>query len=150
MPRLPLNRIAAPLCLLASLAGLASCGVSQRTPAEPATPPRTSAVYVLTPGATVALAPNASIKLERVNDSRCRTGAVCVWHGYISYSFVLRTKAGSTPFVLAEQMPGAANSATQQGLRFTLDGMEPAEPPAINTAVPDYRVSLKVELTQAT
>lgn len=112
--------------------------------------PRTSANYQLGPGESVTLAPAVTLKLERVNDSRCRKGAVCVWAGYISYSFVLSDKQGDTSFVLAEDMPGASKSLTRNGLTFTLLGLEPAEVPALKAAAPNYRVSLRVNISQPT
>lgn len=136
------------LCLsvaAASLGALNACGVSPSN-ATPV-PQRTSAVYTLTPGQTIALTPTASVKLERVNDSRCKTGAVCVWKGYISYSFTLNSNGASSSFVLADDTPGVSQSVTQQGLRFTLAGVEPADPPAVDAPAPIYRVSLRVDIS---
>jgi hypothetical protein len=111
-------------------------------------PPRTSENYVLAQGQTVTLAPATTLKLERINDSRCKAGAVCVWAGHISYRFVLTDKQGDTSFVLAEDMPGATKSVTRKGLVFTLQGLEPAEPPPLKAPPPDYRVSLRVNIAQ--
>jgi hypothetical protein len=85
----------------------------------------------------------ASIRLDRVNDSRCRPKAVCVWKGYISYSFTYREGDAGSSFVLAEDMPGASKSITQNGLTFSL--AEPA--PVRSETTPDYRVSLRVSNT---
>lgn len=130
---------------------VAACGISQSTADNPAAAAsqaqHTSATYVLTPGQSVDLGPGVSVKLERVNDSRCKKGAVCVWAGYVSYSFVLTSNGVSSNFVLAEDMPGGTNSVTQQGLRFTLGAVEPAEPPAMHAPPPTYRVSLKVDIS---
>ncbi|WP_342118871.1 hypothetical protein [Pseudoduganella sp. OTU4001] len=144
-----------PRLICLGMAGLvlaiaAACGSTRSTADDIASrpPPRTSASYVLAQGETVTLAPAVTLRLERVNDSRCKKGAVCVWAGYISYSFVLADKQGSTSFLLAEDMPGASKTATRNGLTFTLQGLEPAEPPALKAAVPDYRVSLRVNISQ--
>lgn len=102
------------------------------------------ASYVLRAGQSVLVAPAARLKLERINDSRCRTGAVCVWAGYISYSFTLRGKNGTSRFVLSDSMPGAARSATRQKMTFTLVSVAPQAPPAVDAAAPDYRVTLLV------
>lgn len=139
--------IAIPVLLLA-LAGLHACGVTAgvvgRPAAAPAPPPQPVTV-ALRQGQSVAVAPGASLRLDRVNDSRCRTGAVCVWAGYISYSFTLSRAGGaSTTFVLAENMPGAAATVSQNGLSFTLAGVEPAAVPALKAPVPDYQVSVRV------
>ena len=133
------------------LAIAAACG-SNRSTADDSNrpPPRTSANYQLAPGETVTLAPTVTLKLERVNDSRCKKGAVCVWAGYISYSFVLSDRQGSTSFVLAQDMPGARKSLTRNGLTFTLLGLEPDEPPSLKAPAPHYRVSLRVNISQPT
>ncbi|WP_035372916.1 hypothetical protein [Pseudoduganella violaceinigra] len=134
------------------LAIATACGSSRSTSADGDShaAPRTSASYRLAQGESVTLAPAVVLKLERVNDSRCKQGAVCVWAGYISYSFLLSGPQGSTSFVLAEDMPGAAKSATRNGLTFTLEGLEPAEVPALKAPAPDYRVSLRVTISQPT
>jgi hypothetical protein len=134
------------------LAIAAACGSARSTADDSSTrpAPRTSASYRLAPGETVTLAPTVTLKLERVNDSRCKTGAVCVWAGYISYSFVLRDQQGQTSFLLAQDMPGAQKAVTRKGLTFTLLGLEPAEPPALKAPAPDYRVSLRVNISQPT
>ena len=132
------------------LAIAAACGSTRSTAEDDASrpAPRTSASYVLAPGEVVRLAPAVTLKLERVNDSRCKQGAVCIWAGYISYSFVLSDPQGDTSFLLAEDMPGASKSVTRNGLTFTLQGLEPAEPPALKAPAPDYRVSLRVNISQ--
>ncbi|MTW12475.1 hypothetical protein GM658_17855 [Pseudoduganella eburnea] len=133
------------------LAIAAACGSTRSTEDGDSRPaPRTSASYQLGQGESVTLAPAVTLKLERVNDSRCRQGAVCVWAGYISYSFVLSDKQGNTSFVLANDMPGASKSLTRNGLTFTLLGVEPAEVPALKAATPNYRVSLRVLISQPT
>lgn len=110
---------------------------------------RTSASYALRQGEAVTLGPGTSLKLERVNDSRCKKGAVCVWAGYISYTFRLTNPAGNREFVLAENMPNAAPTVTQDGLTFALESLEPPEPPALHaTALPDYRINVRVTIAQ--
>lgn len=129
------------LILLACAAALNACGgVAGAPPPQP----RGDAVYTLRTGQGVAVAPDATLTLERVNDSRCRTGAVCVWAGHISFSFALGGQDGATRFVLAEAMPGAAPSVTLRRLTFTLLGFTPAAPPALDAPAPDYRVSVRV------
>jgi len=128
------------------IAAACSAPPQARDAARPA--PRTSENYVLTQGQTVTLAPTTTLKLERINDSRCKTGAVCVWAGHISYRFLLSDQQGETSFVLAEDMPGASKTVTRNGLVFTLQGLEPAEPPAMKASPPNYRVSLRVNIAQ--
>jgi hypothetical protein len=148
--------------LLAVLAALHACGSASGMGRAADAPPRFSNTYVFKvgssinvpagsgpaiAGATAAAAP--SVKLERVNDSRCRVGAVCVWAGYISYSFSLTSPDGSVSnFVLSDNMPGASSKVTQNGLTFSLAGVEPQAVPAKNQPTPDYRVSLRVSNTE--
>lgn len=133
--------------LAALMAGLHACGADGGQPIPPAA---YSATYQLRQGDTVtlgtALAGGAAprVRLERVNDSRCRAGAVCVWAGYISFSFTLLTDGASSSFVLSDTMPNGTRSASRNGLYFTLLAYEPRSVPAKAEPAPDYRVSLKV------
>jgi hypothetical protein len=112
-------------------------------------PARTSASYALRQGQAVTLGPGTTLKLERVNDSRCKKGAVCVWAGYISYTFKLTNPAGTRDFILAENMPNASPTVTQDGLTFALENLEPPEPPEMHaTALPDYRINVRVTIAQ--
>lgn len=141
------------LPLLALLTCLAACGAPASTSLAPAATAVSTAagpdnmVYVISAGQRITLAPGHTLTLERVNDSRCRTGAVCVWAGYISYSFTLSGADGPSSFVLSDAMPGAASALTRQKLHFALLAVEPAAPPAVNAAPPRYRVTLKVSIT---
>ncbi|MBJ7312140.1 hypothetical protein ACFOLJ_04320 [Rugamonas sp. CCM 8940] len=144
-----LRQLIALPALLAGLAGLYACGsaASQSeapAAARPAAP--ASAVYVLATGQSVGVAPGTTLRLDRVNDSRCRQGAACVWAGYISYSLTLSGAAGDSSFVLAEDMPGGVKTQSQNGVNVTLKGVEPAAPAALRAPPPDYRVSLQVDL----
>ena len=148
--------------LIVMMGMLHACGsASGMGRAAAPTAQRFTATYVLQQGASVTIAQAATpgvtgatvgapvIKLERVNDSRCRVGAVCVWAGYISYSFTLTGADGATSnFVLSDSMPNGKPSVTQNGLTFTLAGVEPQAVPAKNEATPDYRVSLRVSNTE--
>lgn len=128
---------------------VAACSIdSRQVEASESKPRKTSASYALRQGESVMLAPATYLKLERVNDSRCRQGAVCVWAGYISYSFTLTSRQGIRNFVLAEDMPNAQPVVTRDGLTFALEKLEPPEPPALDAPVPDYRVSLRVSIAQ--
>ena len=103
---------------LAVLAVLAGCGAAGSAGDAENTP--RSVTHVLSPGEQVAITATDTLKLERVNDSRCRKGAVCVWKGYVSYSFSLLNSAGTTDIVLSDSMPGASSSVTVNHLTFTL------------------------------
>lgn len=148
--------------LTAVMVMLYACGASSGGAGRQANvaPVQFTQTYVLRQGAAVAIGPAAApamagvaasapvLRLERVNDSRCRVGAVCVWAGYISYSFTLTQPNGSiSNFVLSDSMPNGTPSVTQGGLTFTLAGVEPQALPANDDPAPDYRVSLKVSNT---
>lgn len=131
--------------------GRASAGGNATKPFNTTYVLQQGASAVITPAATQGIAGGATaptVKLERVNDSRCRVGAVCVWAGYISYSFTLTKPDGTTSnFVLSDSMPNGKTSVTQDGLTFALAGVEPQAVPAKNEPAPDYRVSLRVSNT---
>lgn len=131
--------------------GRASVGGNATKPFNTTYVLQQGASAVITPAATQGIAGGATaptVKLERVNDSRCRVGAVCVWAGYISYSFTLTKPDGTTSnFVLSDSMPNGKTSVTQDGLTFALAGVEPQAVPAKNEPAPDYRVSLRVSNT---
>lgn len=141
--RLLRQLIAIPV-LLPALAGLYACGSNSSKAA--AAPPRTSAVYALAPGQSVMLAPGTSVRLDRVNDSRCAPGQVCVWDGYLSYRFMLASAGASSSFVLADHMPGASRSVRQGGLTFTLESGDTQLADASPAQTPDYRVNLRVSI----
>ncbi|MBA5636350.1 hypothetical protein H3H37_04710 [Duganella sp. LX20W] len=132
------------LLLLLLLPALAGSGARASDGAPPAPPAPTKITVALTQGQSATIAPDTVLRLERVNDSRCRVGAVCVWAGYISYTFTLTKGGTSTSFVLAADMPGASKTANQGGLTFTLLGVVPDSVPHMKAPVPDYRVSVQV------
>lgn len=128
---------------------VAACSIdSTQAEAVVDKPRKTTASYALRQGESVMLAPGTHLKLERINDSRCRQGAVCVWAGYISYTFMLTSPRGTRNFVLAENMPNAKPAITEDGLTFALEKLEPPDPPAVDAPPPDYRVSLRVTIAR--
>jgi hypothetical protein len=145
------------VAVMAALHACGSAGVSGTAQRAVAPAPFTQ-TYLLRQGASAVITPAAVagssagmasaapvVRLERVNDSRCRTGAVCVWAGYISFSFVLQQPDGSASnFVLSDSMPNGSPTATQSGLNFALAGFTPQQAPSKNDSAPDYQVSLKV------
>lgn len=151
--------------LAAVMAALYACGSTNGSGAgglqRLAAPAPFTETYVLRQGDSVPIKPAARmalagasgtpaavapvVRLERVNDSRCRAGAVCVWAGYISFSFALHQPDGSaTNFVLSDNMPNGTPSVTRNGLHFALAGFAPQQLPAKDETAPDYQVSLKV------
>jgi hypothetical protein len=133
--------------LVACMATVQVFGADDSVYPGPHRPTGAGTVYVLTQDQSVAVTPAIRIKLVRINDSRCKQGAVCVWPGYISYTFSLIGKKGSSTFVLAENMPGGRKSITRQKLMFTLVRVDPEQPPAVDAPTPNYRVSLRVDAT---
>lgn len=142
------------------MAALYACGSASGNN-RAAAPAPFATTYVLAQGASAVIAPAAAtgtgagagnaapvapvVRLERVNDSRCREGAVCVWAGYISYSFRLTRPDGvSSNFVLSDSMPNGTPTVRQDGLTFTLAGVEPQAAPPKNDIIPDYRVTIRV------
>lgn len=146
--------------LIATMAVLHACGSAAGASRASTEAQRFTTTVVLRQGASAPI-PQAApagvasgsvpvVKLDRVNDSRCRVGAVCVWAGYISYSFTLTgADGGSDSFVLSEGMPNGSKSASRDGLTFTLAGVEPAAVPAKNEPTPDYQVSVQISNTPA-
>lgn len=135
------------LCLISIIA---ACGIARSTAPDPparTTPMRTSASYTLTAGQSVQLAAGTTLTLDRVNDSRCRKGAVCIWAGYISYSFTVHKNGSSRSFILAEDMPNASKTQVLDGLSYSLESLDPPDPPAVDAPAPDYRVTVRVTIT---
>ncbi|MEC5160976.1 hypothetical protein ACFDR9_000343 [Janthinobacterium sp. CG_23.3] len=130
--------------LCACLALLGACGAASSAADNP---PAGSVTHVMAVGQSVAVTPTATLKLDRVNDSRCKTGAVCVWAGYVSYSFTLSDGTGASSFTLSDSMPGGSPEVTQQKLTFTLVSVDPAAPPALHAPEPHYRVTVKVTIS---
>lgn len=143
------TRFISTIAFILGLGVIAACSVPVSN-AESGQQQRMEISYALRAGQTVRLARDTTLKLERINDSRCRRNTVCVWEGYISYSFTLQDAKGSKTFVLAENMPNARRAITQNGIAFALESLDPPEPLAADEPAPDYRVSLRVNLPRPT
>jgi len=143
------TRFISTIAFILGLGVIAACSVPVST-SESGQPQRMEISYALRAGQTVRLARDTTLKLERINDSRCRKNTVCVWQGYISYSFTLQDAKGSKSFVLAENMPNAQPAAVQNGIAFALESLDPPEPLAADEPAPNYRVSLRVNLPRPT
>lgn len=139
-----LYRYAVLAAVNALLLLLAACGANSRVMEAPQQQAVTSQVLTLSAGQSAQLRPGAKLTLERINDSRCKSGAVCVWAGYISYTFKLDSNTGSSTFVLSGSMPNGKQSQSADQLTFTLLGVEPEAPPAADAPTPIYRVTVKV------
>lgn len=101
--------------------------------------------YTLLQGQSVRLAPQLTLHFDSIDDSRCPTGATCVWAGEIRYHFTLRS-AAHEPFVLSERAP-AFSSSRLKGLCVALDKPQAPPLPRVGAAPPNYPVTLEVSST---
>ncbi|WP_426173425.1 hypothetical protein [Massilia sp. TWR1-2-2] len=81
------------LCVsvLYSLAGCAGTPLDQ---------PLRGGSFPLAERQAVTLAPGVAVRYDSFADSRCPTGAMCIWAGKVSYNFTLTSKAGAEKFAL--------------------------------------------------
>lgn len=148
--RHPLPRTLASLALASCISLLGACGASGGLgiPASEQIPStRTSAAGLqlsMTVGQAVPLSTDTTLTLERINDSRCKAGQVCVWAGYVSYTFKLSTASGTSTFTLSEAMPGGASTRQVDQLLFSLPGGDPLAAPAAKATTASDRVTIEV------
>ena len=84
------------------------------------------ATITLLPAASAALTPAATLRLDRIDDSRCPPDVRCITAGKLRFHFTLDGSAGSEQFALDKDAPSFA-SARISGLRIAL---APFEAPA--------------------
>ncbi len=130
--------------LLAALL-MGSCGPTSACQASPATAPshvEPGQEFTLAPGEAVVVdSPGLRVSFERViEDSRCPTGAVCVWAGQVVAE--VKTGDGAEPHPLR---PG--ESVTAGGYRVRLLRVEPYPTSPAAIAPSDYRATLAVDRT---
>ncbi|MDR2972451.1 MAG: hypothetical protein LBU83_11075 [Bacteroidales bacterium] len=62
-----------------------------------------------------------SLRVDNLNESRCPTGAMCVWEGYASVELHLTTKNGKHDFTLDTHHPPIyKNDTIIEGLKYEL------------------------------
>jgi hypothetical protein len=109
-----------PLLTLSTCLIMASCTAA--TPKETAM----DATLTLQPEASAAVAPAATLRFDKVEDSRCPPDVRCISAGKLLYHFTLTAPAGKESFALEQDKPTYASSALP-GVRIAL---APAAPPA--------------------
>lgn len=74
---------------------------------------------------SVNLTLSVAVRYDRLIDSRCPTGAMCIWDGKVSYHFTLTSAAGKERFALdyegeqyaAKTLPGVNFGISFAGVR---------------------------------
>jgi len=111
--------------------------------ASPPAPPIHTTVSLL-PTQSALLAPDTSLRLDQVADSRCPPDARCVWAGEVRFHFTLTSAAGAEAFSLTHAAPGAELAAAG-GLRVTLGHTSVPAKAALGTPMPDYPVTVTID-----
>lgn len=101
-------------------------------------------------GESKSLADNTlNVKLVDTKDSRCPSGAYCIWAGHASATLLVTHKGAAPETVqvgtLAPpemKLPGAVVTG---GYRLSLQSMEPPHDPKANTKPPAVTVTLLIE-----
>lgn len=138
------------MALASAMSLLGACGASSGLGAPfseqiPATRSAATGIQLsMTAGQAVSLTTDTTLTLERINDSRCKVGQVCVWAGYLSYTFKLSTTSGISTFTLSEAMPGGASTRQVDQLLFSLPGSDPLAAPTARAATASDRVTVEV------
>jgi len=110
----------------------------------PAPPAPIHTTVTLLPTRSAQLAPDTSLRLDQVADSRCPPNARCVWAGEVRFHFTLTSGAGAEAFSLTEAAPGAELAAAG-GLRVTLGHTSVPAKAALGTPMPDYPVTVTID-----
>jgi hypothetical protein len=115
------------LCALIAY-NLAGCaGIATEMPLRPGSHP-------LAEHQSVALTPSVSVRYDSFADSRCPTGAMCIWAGKVSYNFTVASPAGEESFALDYEGAEYA-SKTLPGVRFGISFAGVRERPIAEHAV---------------
>ncbi len=101
-----------------------------------------SQTLTLLPQASAPLGPAASLRFERVEDSRCPPDVRCITAGKLLFHFTL-SAAATEKFTLDAEQPSHASTALP-GLRIALAPMEtpPARPSTAAGPAPVFPVVL--------
>jgi hypothetical protein len=133
---------------------LLSLGVCLAMSACVAAPPKESAMasspaapqtLTLLPQASAPLDASASLRFERVEDSRCPPDVRCITAGKLLFHFTLSAAATREAFTLDAEQPSHASSALP-GLRIALAPMTmpPARPSTASGPAPAFPVTLTI------
>jgi len=66
-----------------------------------------------------------SLRVEKINDSRCPSNVVCVWAGYVPVQLHLTTKNGQYDFTLEPNSIEFKNDTIIEGMRYQLIDVSP-------------------------
>lgn len=99
---------------------LAACLLCACASAPPSDIPPSSTLTLL-PHQAAPLGRRASVRVDRVDDSRCPAGVQCVWAGVLRYHLTLEGGAAPESFTLDERAPSYA-SRQIPGLTVALAG----------------------------
>ncbi|MDQ1831381.1 hypothetical protein [Massilia scottii] len=97
----------------------------------------------LLPQTSTTVAPDATLRFDRVDDSRCPPNVVCISAGKIVYHFTLIFPVGVEPFMLEPAAP-AYTSTQQPDLTISLATDPPAPLPTNVPPGPPQAVILNV------
>ena len=122
---------------------LAACLLAACASAPPDDIPARSTVTLM-PSQTAPLGRHATLRIDRIEDSRCPAGVQCVWAGRLRYHLTLLGAAAPESFALDEHAPAFA-SRQIPGLTVALAAPAPA--PAARAA--SQPVTLTVTRTTA-
>ena len=132
------------LSLGAILAMSACVAAPPKETAMASTAPQTAPqTLTLLPQASAQVAPSATLRFERVEDSRCPPDVMCITAGKLLYHFSLSAAAAPEAFTLEAEKPSHASSAVP-GLRIALGPMETpaARPSTAAGPAPAFPVTL--------
>jgi hypothetical protein len=66
----------------------------------PTVAPLRAGSYPMKPAETIDIGGGARVRYDAFSDSRCPTGAQCIWAGKVTYSFTVLSAAGNEAFAL--------------------------------------------------
>src|SRR5574340_5675 len=136
----PPLRLLAGAMLVATALLATACPRSFHSPTDPSRPP-VDEVVTLAFGDEARLRSWLSVSLDRVvSDSRCPTGATCVWEGEVAVALTLRSEGHAFRFTLSDH----ATTAAAGPCAVTLLTVAPY--PKLNEPIPvgAYRVTIRV------
>jgi hypothetical protein len=136
--------------LLLLVAGVTGTGPSMTgTPAAGTTLVRSRSERIdVRVGAAASLA-NGAVELDFVrvaNDSRCPTGATCVWEGDAEVELCLQRRGRVAHIVTLHTNPRFMQTASVDGVTVTLEGLIPHPEADRPIAADAYVTTLRVEL----
>jgi hypothetical protein len=131
-----LNR-AGKLMSTAILAGIVTaCATLAEDPVKDAT-------LTLQPQQTLALSKTITLRYDRVVDTRCPKGVLCVWAGKVVYHFTLAGVGGTESFALEADKPRYLSKVVK-GVTIVLATTEPPDVVAPGEPQPEHPVTVSI------